>query len=358
MQADLLADFYAATVDRARLTRALDRVRELTNATSATLHVFQRSAIRLRHQWQHSCSHTPTSAYSMAMLDDQNPRILSALNPPSTIPCLIEDAGLPEVLHPQLQRWQEQLRVQGMGRFIAARVSLDQDREVGLALHAKIDGSVMDAGASDLMVGLMPHLRETVLLAARVDTGAREHQALRTTFDRMRAGLVTLSANGRVLSINPAARQLLGLSAAATGLPPSLQTRIAETGPQGFVCWKAGERHLHIFTERLFGPPEGAERIGWTAETWLLAIFDPEEQAGLPDAEWTRCYGLTPAETAVLGGIAAGADIAEVATQRAISIHTARTQLKSVMAKVGARRQAQLGRLVWTSRSRWFRAGD
>lgn len=354
LQADLLANFYAATADRARLTVALDRVREITNAASATLHVFQRSATRLRHQWAHPCSQTPASVHALANLDDENPRTISKLNPPSTTPCLLDDAGLPDMLLPQLRNWQEQLRGQGMGRFIAARVSLDQHREVGLALHAKLDGSVVAQGTSELMMGLMPHLREVVLLSTKMDADARKDHTLRIAFERMRPGLVTISGNGQLMSINRSARELLGLSATATCLPPSLHSRIAVSGEPGLLCWKTAKRHLHISFEPLSPAPECAEGIGLQGQTWLLAIRDVEEQVALSGCEWAGCYGLTRAEIAVLGSVAGGADLAEVANERAISIHTARTQLKSVMAKVGARRQSQLVHLALNSPARWL----
>lgn len=349
LKTELLADFYGASADRARLTRALDRVREMTNTASATLHVFQRSATRLRHQWQHACSGTPLSAHSLAQLDDQNPRTLTLINPPSTTPCLLEDAAFPEGLHRQVHDWQQQLRKLGMGRFIAARIALDQDREVGLAIHGKVDGSAMVQGTADLMVELMPHLREVVLLAAKVDADACRDDALRSAFQQMQLGLVTISGDGAILSINRSARRLLGLSDAAAFLPPSLHARMATSASRGFMCWHAGGRHLHMCIRRLPDAPDTAPRLCPTGETWLLAIRDVEEDVALADEEWAGCYGLTPAEIAILGSVAGGADISGIAAKRSISIHTARTQLKSVMAKVGARRQSQLVRIAWSS---------
>lgn len=349
MKTELLADFYGASADRARLTHGLDRVREMTNAASATLHVFQRSATRLRHQWQHACSRTPLSAHSLAQLDDQNPRTLTLINPPSTQPCLLEDAAFPEVLHRQVYDWQQQLQALGMGRFIAARISLDQDREVGLAIHAKVDGSAVVQGTADLMVELMPHLREAVLLAAKVDADACRDEVLRTAFQQMQPGFVTVSGDGTILSINRSARRLLGLSDAAVSLPPSLQARISNCASRGFLCWHAGGRHLHLCIRALPDTPETMTRLCPTGETWLLAMRDVEEDVALSDEEWAGCYGLTPAEIAILGSVASGEDISGIAAKRSISIHTARTQLKSVMAKVGVRRQSQLVRIAWSS---------
>lgn len=354
LQPDLLANLYASTVDRSRLTLALDRVREITNASSATLHVFKRSATRLRHQWQHSCSVTPLSAYSLALLDDQNPRTLSFINPPSSTPCLLEDTDLPDAFHPQVRQWQEQLRKEGMGHFVAARVSLDQDREVGLALHAKVDGSLMAQGATNLMFELMPHVRETVMLATRVDANVERSKALAAAFDRIEPGLATVTTDGRILSITKSARRLLGLFDFAEFLPSSLQAHIAVSENRDFVCWQIASKHLHICIEPLDRSAGSADRTDRVGSIWLLAIRDVDEQDVIPSCDWAECYGLTKAELGILSCLVVGDDINQIAKGRVISIYTARTQLKSAMSKIGVKRQSQLMRLAWTSPTCWL----
>lgn len=349
LQPDLLANLYAGMVDRSRLTVALDRVREITNASSATLHLFKRSATRLRHQWQHSCSDTPLSAYSLALLDDQNPRTLSFINPPSSTPCLLEDADLPDALHPEVRQWQEQLRKEGMGHFIAARVSLDPDREVGLALHAKIDGSMMAQCTPNLMFELMPHVRETITLATRVDAHVQRNDALTAAFERIEPGLATVTTDGRILSINQSARRLLGVPEFADCLPSSVQAYISASEDRSFLCWKTAGSHVHIWIKPLPQSAEGAQCIDGLGETSLLAIRDVNKQRAILSCEWGECYGLTTAELSIATYIAMGVDLNEIADARAISIHTARTQLKSSMAKLGVKKQSQLVRLAFNS---------
>jgi DNA-binding CsgD family transcriptional regulator len=57
-------------------------------------------------------------------------------------------------------------------------------------------------------------------------------------------------------------------------------------------------------------------------------------------------YGLTPAEAKVAAGLAEGRTSAEIAARHSVSIGTLRNQLKAVFFKTGARRQAELVRLV------------
>jgi len=55
-----------------------------------------------------------------------------------------------------------------------------------------------------------------------------------------------------------------------------------------------------------------------------------------------RVYGLSRAEALVAQGIAQGESLEEVATRLQIKITTARSQLGSIFAKTGTRRQAKL----------------
>jgi DNA-binding CsgD family transcriptional regulator len=55
-----------------------------------------------------------------------------------------------------------------------------------------------------------------------------------------------------------------------------------------------------------------------------------------------RVYDLTPAEALIAQGMARGQSLEEVAAGLNIKITTARTQLASIFAKTGTRRQAKL----------------
>src|SRR5262249_37832765 len=71
------------------------------------------------------------------------------------------------------------------------------------------------------------------------------------------------------------------------------------------------------------------------------------EQGSLVDHEAVRrLYGLTDAEAAVVEGLVRGLTLRQIAAERRASIHTVRTQMKSVLSKTGAGRQAELVRQI------------
>jgi DNA-binding CsgD family transcriptional regulator len=77
-----------------------------------------------------------------------------------------------------------------------------------------------------------------------------------------------------------------------------------------------------------------------------MFISDPElipDQAG---ARVGALYGLTKAEAEIAEAMAAGSDAAEIAKARGTSINTTRTQIKSMMSKIGATRRSEIVRAI------------
>ena len=80
----------------------------------------------------------------------------------------------------------------------------------------------------------------------------------------------------------------------------------------------------------------------------MSVVFVMERQGDLPvDHEVVRSlYGLTDAEAAVVQGLVRGLTLRQIAAERRASIQTVRTQMKSVLSKSGAGRQAELVRQI------------
>lgn len=83
----------------------------------------------------------------------------------------------------------------------------------------------------------------------------------------------------------------------------------------------------------------------------LLLTVSPVLDHRSAGEAFAATHGLTVAEMAVTAGIAEGFTPDELADQRAVSIHTVRNQLKSALFKTGARRQADLVRMLERARS-------
>ena len=62
--------------------------------------------------------------------------------------------------------------------------------------------------------------------------------------------------------------------------------------------------------------------------------------------ELGNAFGLTSAETSILGSLASGGSLAEIADERGVAIETVRSQCKKLLAKTRSRRQSDLVKLV------------
>ena len=80
-----------------------------------------------------------------------------------------------------------------------------------------------------------------------------------------------------------------------------------------------------------------------------IFISDPDLKESASQQILGELFGLTPAEANLAILLARGLSLAEVSETQHVSQHTARAQLKSVFAKTGVSRQAELVRLVLKS---------
>jgi len=133
-----------------------------------------------------------------------------------------------------------------------------------------------------------------------------------------------LGPSNDVLEATALARALRQLSA---GLSFKLVVTEHSTGEQAIVSGAP----LAI-TQDDFNPSRTSSLV------WLTPIVPGADVA----ADLARLFGLTVAERRLVGRLIAGEDLRDAALSLQISLHTVRTQLKSVFAKTGRRTQAAL----------------
>jgi DNA-binding CsgD family transcriptional regulator len=131
------------------------------------------------------------------------------------------------------------------------------------------------------------------------------------------------SPAGAVLPSDPGALRLLqrALAAAASGTAVELAVpRRSGASPYLVRCM----------------PVPG--RAGWT----MLRVADSAHRRAPSEAVLRSAYGLTQAEAMLAVALCRGASLMEFAAERGISIHTVRTQLRALLGKTRAERQADL----------------
>jgi len=152
--------------------------------------------------------------------------------------------------------------------------------------------------------------------------------------DRLNAGIAVLDALGRVLFANRRASQILA----------SDKTVLADflTAP-GLPLRRNGRARLVALA--LPVPP--LDR-GWIAElspAAVLVLTDPR-RAETPEPILMQLYGLTPAEATLARALLSGEGLPRAAARLEISLNTAKTHRKRILAKTEAGDQGGLIRTI------------
>lgn len=215
---------------------------------------------------------------------------------------------------------------------------------------------------------LLPHLRRASLLHMRMRQLTGLHDAAAEQMDALPFGILFLSAEGRVLHANACAHHLMarhdGFYVDAVGRcglgvrsEDSQFKRIIHDATRTAVGdgLSAGGS---MRATRLAGAPlsisiapirsahaQGVYQLGITPAVVLL-ISDPAMAPRTTADTIAALYGLTPAESELTAVLIQGVQPLEYADRRRVSRNTVTTQVKSIMHKLGARRQADIVRIV------------
>jgi len=194
---------------------------------------------------------------------------------------------------------------------------------------------------------------------------ASERDIYSGAVDQLSVATVILDDKGRVLNTNAVASALLkdagGLSLrgdqlqlASRDANQALQDALAsviraqQTGQASVVralrVTRPGGRSPLGLVIKPVPPPPGVD--GQVGPCAAVFISDPQQRDSASQQILGELFALSPAEANVAILLARGLSLAEVSEAQNISPHTARAQLKSIFAKTGASRQAELVRMV------------
>jgi DNA-binding CsgD family transcriptional regulator len=204
------------------------------------------------------------------------------------------------------------------------------------------------------MAPLMPHIRWAAGLRVKLDELTQRAQLHQDIFDRLNFPVVVAAANGHIVMAN--ARGAAWLS--QPGNPISAGAR--QAGPVAAIlkaaCAQGPTRRAAGTKLRkpsgveyyLTAVPLPTDRVGWTEHgpLALLLVTDPEQARPHSAGLLRQVFQLTPAEIRLLALLQQGLSIKETSSELEVSLHTVRTQLKSMFAKLGIRRQADLFRVI------------
>ena len=215
---------------------------------------------------------------------------------------------------------------------------------------------------------ITPHLRRAIQIYAKLNRMTSERDVYAGAVNQLSVATIILDEQGRLLNSNAVARALLaqegGLSLRAEHLSIEGRDINKELQQALDVIIKAQQSGATSVVRALRVPrPAGRSDLGLVvrpvpASRWsegqsspCAAVFisDPDLQESASQQVIGDLFELTPAEAKLAILLARGMSLAQVSAAQNISQHTVRAQLKSIFAKTGVSRQAELLRLVLKS---------
>jgi DNA-binding CsgD family transcriptional regulator/PAS domain-containing protein len=209
---------------------------------------------------------------------------------------------------------------------------------------------------------VVPHIRRALRIGRAIERRQADAATFADVLDRLSAGLLLLDAQGRIVHTNVAAdgmlrdgRLLRAIGRRLAGGDPQAERALRETailpraeglGREGVLVPLRtcdGERYIARAMPLASAAPRGA---GATAEA-TTAVFVRRATMDCPSPDViAESYKLTPTELRVLFALVERGGVPEVAAALGIAETTVKTHLARLFAKTGARRQAELVKLV------------
>ena len=214
-------------------------------------------------------------------------------------------------------------------------------------------------------IAALQDLLEPLANAARLHTelhglGWRSAVALRA-LDQLAAGVMVADGVGRVIELNRAAEEIVrrddGLIVRngrldASGMPDS--EKLAKLIADAVNGAAAGRMLVRRRDGRpacvLSVAPLGASLALQERPLALIVVAGPDAPSS-SERELAELFGLSPAESRLAAALMTGKRLRDVAGASGVRISTLRTQLSSILRKVGVTRQAELIRVIASIRT-------
>jgi len=217
---------------------------------------------------------------------------------------------------------------------------------------------------------LLPHLKRSIQLHARLDFLECERALFAGAVNRMLLGMVSFDQNGNIVETNQEARRILAekdgiwLSGNTLCIDSAQESRELQRMLRAALAGTSEAEGPGVVEAMAVTRPSGRAKLGilvraiplgpWSESRQrpAVAVFlrDPEANAAQPSQELVRrLFGLTRMEAQLALLLTEGYTLDEAAEKMNVRRNTARTHLRSIFCKTGVTRQTMLVRLLLNS---------
>jgi DNA-binding CsgD family transcriptional regulator len=180
-----------------------------------------------------------------------------------------------------------------------------------------------------------------------------------SALNQLATGVIVTEGDRRVIEMNRAAERILRLADGLTLRNGQLcATRVFEDATLArSIAACAGKSAMPAKTRMLVGrrserpayiltvAPVSPDLTLYERPLVMVLVTDPDDLSP-SERDLADLLGLSPAETRVAAALMKGKTLSEIAASSGLQITTLRTQLSSILRKVGVKRQADLVRVL------------
>jgi DNA-binding CsgD family transcriptional regulator len=357
----LLGSLYDAAADPTLWNPFLEELARSTRATSAALvmHDFDHALCTVSSSWELNPESNRLYQEHYHALDVWAQR---ASAKPSGYVCNSESlCPLPELKSEEI--YNDVFVPFGIEHGMFALLESNKARFASVSLYRDESRAQFTSSDMDILQFLTPHLQRAFKLRLHFSELRSRSSGLETALDMLPTGVVFLSAEGEIVLMNRSAAALVaerdGLVASRGGLRAErdaeaswLEKTIRQAASKsngnglsagGTVLVSRRERPpLQILVSPIL------KSVVQTSQPIAAVAFvhDPLRRQRPAQEVLRALYGLTPAECRVALLLADGHAPRKIADMVGVTDNTVRSQIKSIFAKTGVKRQAELIRLL------------
>jgi len=247
------------------------------------------------------------------------------------------------------------------GGYLAMTISADE-AYVSALLLLTADGGDFSQADRDTFRVLGRYLRRAGSINRHFVRLQDDYRVARLVLDGAPRGVIVLGPDARLCYANAAARQLLAQDDGLCQREGRLEIQNVTARARVMTFLQAArlgelpvaERSLGIRVVRerddaayqlvLYALPWDERRATLNQQLGLAIgmVHDPTQRVLPAEDLLAVFFGLTPAEAQLAQALCQGKSVAEIAEQLSVSVHTARTHLRNIFAKVGVHSQHAL----------------
>ena len=247
----------------------------------------------------------------------------------------------------------------GIGDIVGTRLFDNASYTVIFGVHEGVYQAPFSAVGGARLQELFEPLSHAARLHAELRNLAWKSAAALRALDQLAAGVIITDGDGRVVEMNRAAEHILrrddGLTVrqgklfAQRVFEQNKLARFIAVAANGKIAAAVGRmlvgRHGGRVAYILTVAPLGVELAVYECPLAMILVADPDARAP-SERDLAEFFGLSPAESRLAMALLAGNVLHDIAAASGVRITTARTQLSSILRKVGVTRQAELIRVL------------